>query len=78
MQQIQSNPQTFYTAGEMAEAHFICARTLNNRFRKACQKTFYAYQMETRLEMAGHFLTHQPEVLSMRLPSTLDFMMNSI
>ena len=59
--QIQSNPQTFYTAGEMAEAHFICARTLNNRFRKACQKTFYAYQMETRLEMAGHFLTHQPE-----------------
>lgn len=59
--QIQSNPQRFYTAGEMAEAHFICARTLNNRFQKACQKTFYAYQMETKLEMVRYFLIHQPD-----------------
>lgn len=59
--QIQSNPQIFYTAGEMADAHFICARTLNNRFLKVCQKTFYAYQMETKLEMVRHFLIHQPD-----------------
>ena len=44
---------------EIAELHTVSGD--RQPFRKACQKTFYAYQMETRLEMAGHFLTHQPE-----------------
>lgn len=60
-QQIRSTPQIFYTAKEMAAAHYICPRTLNNRFQNACGKTFYAYQMETKLEMVRHFLAHQPE-----------------
>ncbi len=59
--QIRSHPQILYTAKEMAEAHFICARTLNNRFHKVYQKTFYAYQMETKLEMVRQFLTYQPD-----------------
>lgn len=60
-QQIRSTPQVCFTASEMASSHFICPRTLNNRFQKACGKTFCAFQMETKLEMVRHFLAHQPE-----------------
>ena len=60
-QQIRSHPQIFYTSEEMAACHFICARTLNNHFLKSFQKTFYAFQMETHLEMVRHFLIYQPK-----------------
>ena len=39
----------------------ISARTLNNHFFKNYGKTFYAYQMETKLEMVRDFLIHQPD-----------------
>ena len=58
---IQSNPQIFYGAKEMADQYYICARTLNNHFKKVCQKTFSAYQMDLKLEMVRQFLIHQPE-----------------
>lgn len=59
--QLQSNPQVFFTAKEMAASLYICPRTLNNRFQKAYGKTFYAYQMEQKLEMVREYLLHQPE-----------------
>lgn len=58
---LQSNPQVFFSAKEMAASFYICPRTLNNRFQKVCGKTFYAYQMEQKLEMVREFLLHQPE-----------------
>lgn len=58
---IRTTPQTTFTAKEMAARYFICERTLNNRFLKACGKTFYAFQMETKLEMARQFLLSQPQ-----------------
>lgn len=60
-QLIQANPQVFYTAKEIAASHFICPRTLNNRFMKVCHKTFTAYQMSIKLEMVRQFLLHQPD-----------------
>lgn len=58
---IYSNPQVFYSAKEMAEQFFICPRTLNNYFQRACGRTFPAYQMEVKLEMVREFLLLQPE-----------------
>ena len=60
-EQIQSNPQIFFTPQEMAEHFFVCPRTLNNHFQKACGKTFSAYQMDLKLEMVREFLVHQPQ-----------------
>lgn len=60
-QKLQSNPQVFYTSAQIADSYYICPRTLNNHFLKNCGKTFYAYQMETKLEMVRDFLIHQPE-----------------
>ena len=60
-QKVRSNPQMFYTAGEIAEEYFICPRTLNNRFHKACGKTFTAWQMALKLEMVRQFLIYQPD-----------------
>ncbi|MDO4292764.1 MAG: AraC family transcriptional regulator [Eubacteriales bacterium] len=61
VQRIRSTPQTFFTAEEIAAEYYICARTLNNRFRSFCGKTFCAFQMETHLEMARQFLLSQPQ-----------------
>lgn len=60
-EQIQSNPQIFFTPKEMADRFFMCPRTLNNHFQKACGKTFSAYQMDLKLEMVREFLLHQPQ-----------------
>lgn len=59
--QIQSNPQIFYSPKEMADHFFVCPRTLNNYFQKACGKTFSMYQMDLKLEMVKEFLIHQPQ-----------------
>lgn len=61
MRHLQSTPQTFFTAKEISARYFICERTLNNHFRKACGKTFPAFQMETKLEMVRQFLLSQPQ-----------------
>lgn len=58
---IHSTPQVFFSAGEIASAYYICERTLNNRFLKIYGKTFYAWQMETRLEMVRQYLLTQPQ-----------------
>ncbi len=58
---IRATPHISFTAKEMAARYFICERTLNNRFLKACGKTFYAYQTETKLEMVRQFLLSQPQ-----------------
>lgn len=58
---VRTTPQTFFSAKEIASDFFICERTLNNRFIKACGKSFYAFQMETKLEMVRQFLLSQPQ-----------------
>lgn len=61
IERIRTTPQIFFSAKEIASDHFICERTLNNRFLKSCGKSFYAFQMETHLEMARQFLLSQPQ-----------------
>lgn len=58
---VRTTPQTFFSAREIAAEYFICERTLNNRFQKACGKSFHAFQMETKLEMVRQFLLSQPQ-----------------
>lgn len=58
---IRTNPQNFYTCGDMAERFFVCERTINNLFRKAYGKSFYAYQMDGKLEMVRQYLLIHPE-----------------
>lgn len=58
---IHSTPQVFFSAKEIAADYFICERTLNNRFLKIYGKTFYAWQMETKLEMVRQYLLTQPQ-----------------
>jgi len=58
---ILTNPQVMYNAGEMAERFFVCAKTLNNQFQKVYGKTFYAYQMDHKLEMVHQFLRNHPD-----------------
>lgn len=53
---LHANPQTFFTASEVAEHFSVSERTLNNRFREIHQKTLYTYQMEQKLEMVRQFL----------------------
>lgn len=60
-QRIRTTPQLFFSAKEIASEYFICERTLNNRFQKSCGKSFYTFQMETRLEMVRQFLLSQPQ-----------------
>lgn len=60
-EQIQSNPQIFFTPKEMADRFFVCQRTLNNHFQKACGKTFSGYQMDLKLDMVREFLLNQPQ-----------------
>lgn len=60
-QRIRTTPQTFFSAVEIAANYYICERTLNNRFLKTCGKSFYAFQMETKLEMVRQFLLSQPQ-----------------
>lgn len=60
-QRIRTTPQTFFAAKDIAAEYFICERTLNNRFQKVCGKSFYAFQMETKLEMVRQFLLSQPQ-----------------
>lgn len=58
---VRTTPQTFFSAKEIASGFYICERTLNNRFLKSCGKSFYAFQMETKLEMVRQFLLSQPQ-----------------
>ncbi len=60
-ERVRTTPQLFFTASQMAASFFLCERTLNNRFQKTLGKTFYAFQMETKLEMVRRFLLTQPQ-----------------
>ena len=50
-----------FSAVEMADEMFVCARTLNNRFQKALGQTFCSYQTELKLKMVQQYLRCQPK-----------------
>ena len=58
---LRSTPQKMFTASEMADEMFVCARTLNNRFQKALGQTFHTYQTELKLRMVQQYLRCQPK-----------------
>lgn len=70
---LHANPQTFFTASEVAEQFSVSERTLNNRFREIYQKTLYTYQMEQKLEMVRQFLRANPGVTLREAASNFGF-----
>ncbi|MBQ9765111.1 MAG: helix-turn-helix transcriptional regulator [Lachnospiraceae bacterium] len=58
---MQAEPHTFYSCSDMANRFFICERTLNNLFKKSYDKTFFAYQMDRKLEMVRQYMLVNPE-----------------
>lgn len=59
-QKLRTSPQQFFTAREIADEFFICSRTLNNRFKKIFDQSFYSYQMDLKLNMVKQYLRSQP------------------
>lgn len=58
--QLQSNPQRLFSCKEMADQFFICERTLSNLFKKSFGKSFYAFQMDMKLETIQQYLMNHP------------------
>ncbi|RKD30182.1 helix-turn-helix transcriptional regulator [Lacrimispora algidixylanolytica] len=57
---IHITPQSFLTLSKIAKEHFICARTINNRFKAVYGKTFHSCQMEIHLDMVRQYLLSHP------------------
>lgn len=70
---LHANPQTFFTASEVASHFSVSERTLNNRFREIYQKTLYTYQMEQKLEMVRQFLRTNPGITLRETASNFGF-----
>ncbi|MCR5715499.1 MAG: AraC family transcriptional regulator [Lachnospiraceae bacterium] len=60
---MQTNPQKTYTCQEMADAFYVCPKTLSNMFKSTYGQTFYSYQMNRKLEMVRQYLADHPEEL---------------
>lgn len=58
---IQANPERFYSVPEIAREFCVSEKTLNNRFRTVHNKTFYAWQMDQRLDSVYRALKNNPD-----------------
>lgn len=53
---VQANPETFFSVSEIAMRFSVSEKTLNKRFKKVYDKTFYAWQMDQKLDMVYQYL----------------------
>lgn len=60
MQTLRDNPERFYTNEDLASLHFVCAKTMVNRFRAQIGMTPYQYQMRYKLENIATILNSEP------------------
>ena len=56
----QSNPEVFFSVSDMARRFHVSEKTLNNRFKMVYNKTFYAWQMDQKLDMVYQYLHSVP------------------
>ena len=58
---IQANPERFYSVPEIARKFCVSEKTLNNRFKTVHGKTFYAWQMDQKLDSVYRALKNNPD-----------------
>ena len=59
---LRSNPERFYSVSDIAHKFYISEKTLNKRFKLVYDKTFYAWQMEQKLDMVYQALQNNTEL----------------
>lgn len=59
---LQANPEVFYSVSDMALRLNVSEKTLNTRFKLVYHQTFYAWQMEQKLEAVCQSLHNHPDI----------------
>lgn len=59
---LRSNPEMFFSVSEIACKFCVSEKTLNKRFRIVYNKTFYAWQMEQKLDMVYQALHNNADI----------------
>lgn len=59
---LQTNPERFFSVSDIVREFCISEKTLNKRFKTVHGKTFYAWQMEQKLEMVYQYLHNHPDI----------------
>lgn len=57
-----SNPEIFYSVSDISHKFYVSEKTLNKRFKLVYDKTFYAWQMEQKLDMVYQALQNNAEL----------------
>jgi len=70
---IRSNPNIFYTVGELAESLRVSEKTLQNAVKSHTGFTVHKYQTEKKLELAALQLRLQPDIKIYELSLNLGF-----
>jgi len=70
---IGTAPNKNYTVQALADDFYICASSLNKRFKKVTGMSIYQYQLKTKLEMAYAVLLSEPTSTLKEVASTFGF-----
>ena len=59
---LQSNPAMFFSVSEIVQKFGVSEKTLNKRFKMIYNKSFYAWQMDQKLDMVYQYLHSTPDI----------------
>lgn len=59
---LRSNPEIFFSVSDIARKFYVSEKTLNKRFKMVYDKTFYAWQMEQKLDMVYQALHSNADI----------------
>lgn len=59
---LQENPEKFFSVSEISRRFCVSEKTLNKRFKIVYDKTFYAWQMDQKLEMVYQALKNNSDI----------------
>lgn len=59
---LQSDPARFFSVSEMVQRFGVSEKTLNKRFKTIYNKSFYAWQMDQKLDMVYQYLHSTPDI----------------
>lgn len=59
---LRTSPEIFYSVSDIARKFYVSEKTLNKRFKIVYDKTFYAWQMEQKLDMVYQALQNNAEL----------------
>jgi len=59
---LRSNPELFFSVSEISQKFHVSEKTLNKRFKIMYHKTFYAWQMDQKLDMVYQALHNNADI----------------